>query len=67
MFPMQEDRNQEDCKVLGNFVSYIKIIMDFLSSKVGPNTLPMSRVCHNCSNFKRIPPHFSTQNWGYIP
>jgi len=34
MFPMQEDKNQEDCKVLGNFVPCIKIIMDFCSQKL---------------------------------
>ena len=29
MFPTQEDRNQEDCKVLGDFIPYIEIIVDF--------------------------------------
>ena len=27
--PVQEDRNQEDCTLVGNFISYVEIIVSF--------------------------------------
>ena len=39
----------------------MKNYYDFLKSKVDPNIVPMSRVCHHRFPQLFIPPHFSTQ------
>ena len=47
-FSMEEDKNQEDRKLLINFF-LIENIVNFLTEKVGTNILPMSYNCHYCS------------------
>ena len=49
LFPAYENRNQENCKIISNFCFLDSNYCEFLKSKVGLNTLPMSRVCHNRS------------------
>ena len=45
--PMQEDKNQEDCKKNYSFIPSTNN-SKFLKPKVGLNITPMSTSCHNC-------------------
>ena len=49
IFSMWEDRNQRGWKNFSNFIPWLKISVNILNSKVGPNIWPMSWVCHNRS------------------
>ena len=44
-FPVYDDRKHEDYKFFNNVILYYEV----LKPKLGPNVLPMSRVCHNLS------------------
>ena len=46
LFPMQEDRNKEDCNSFGNY-SFNSNYYEFFKPKFGMNILPMSKVCRN--------------------
>ena len=47
ILPVEEDSNRDNYKSVGNFTP--EIIVNFFRPKVGPNMLPMSRVCRNRS------------------
>jgi hypothetical protein len=47
--PILKDKIETIAIFVGNFIPYIEIIVN-LKPKVGPNTLPLSRICHNCLN-----------------
>ena len=52
MFPLQQDRNQEDCNFFSNFIPHIEITMNFSSQK-------LARTYYQCLE-SAITTHFGT-------
>ena len=60
--PVYKNRKQEDYKNFQQIYFQTWNSYKFLKPNVGPNTLPISRVCHNRSFQPLLSPHFNTHN-----
>ena len=66
IFSTWEDSNQADCKLFGNFVTWLEFTMNLWNQKLAQSILPMSRVYYNRSFKPLIPSYFSTRDRRHV-